>query len=107
MKKVIVGTGLFICGTLVFLTALLRKAIYYTYYGTISDETFLSFIGGVFFIVGIVICIISLFENTHFESNHDEKEQDMLPQITCPKCGKQYDMDYPKCPFCKYDYHSK
>ena len=27
-----------------------------------------------------------------------------LPQKRCPKCGKQHDFDYPKCPFCKYDY---
>lgn len=28
-----------------------------------------------------------------------------LPQKQCPKCGKQHDFDYPKCPFCKYDYY--
>ena len=27
-----------------------------------------------------------------------------LPQKRCPKCGKQHDFDYPRCPFCKYDY---
>lgn len=31
----------------------------------------------------------------------NEKE---LPQRKCPNCGKQHDFDYPKCPFCKYDY---
>lgn len=28
-----------------------------------------------------------------------------LPQKQCPKCGKNHDFDYPKCPFCKYDYN--
>ena len=23
---------------------------------------------------------------------------------TCPNCGKKHNFDYPKCPFCKYDY---
>ena len=29
-----------------------------------------------------------------------------LPQKQCPHCGKRHDFDYPKCPFCKYDYHA-
>ena len=24
--------------------------------------------------------------------------------VTCPKCGKSHDIDYPKCPNCKYNY---
>ncbi len=32
---------------------------------------------------------------------YDDEE---LPQKKCPKCGKIHDFDYPKCPFCKYDY---
>ena len=27
-----------------------------------------------------------------------------IEQKQCPKCGKVHDMDYYKCPFCKYDY---
>ena len=34
-----------------------------------------------------------------------ESFEDTLPQRECPKCGKKHDFDYPKCPFCKYDYH--
>lgn len=30
--------------------------------------------------------------------------EDELPQKECPKCGKKHDFDYPKCPFCKYEY---
>ena len=32
--------------------------------------------------------------------------EDGLPQNQCPKCGKMHDFDYPKCPFCKYDYYT-
>ncbi|MBE6943033.1 MAG: hypothetical protein E7453_02050 [Ruminococcaceae bacterium] len=34
----------------------------------------------------------------------DAKEEG-LPQKRCPKCGKRHDFDYPKCPFCKYNYY--
>lgn len=29
-----------------------------------------------------------------------EGAENQLPQVTCPRCGKAYDMDYPTCPFC-------
>ena len=30
-----------------------------------------------------------------------------LPQKQCPRCGKRYDFDYPKCPYCDFDYYAK
>ena len=33
-----------------------------------------------------------------------DEEDEGLPQVQCPKCGKMHDFDYPKCPFCKFDY---
>lgn len=30
---------------------------------------------------------------------------DKIEQISCPHCGKTHDIDYPKCPFCKYKYY--
>ena len=33
-------------------------------------------------------------------------EEESLPQKQCPNCGKEHDFDYPKCPFCKYDYYA-
>lgn len=30
--------------------------------------------------------------------------EEELPQKQCPNCGKTHDFDYPKCPFCKYEY---
>ncbi len=34
----------------------------------------------------------------------DTAVEDKIWQRTCPKCGKTHDMDYPKCPHCKFDY---
>lgn len=34
-----------------------------------------------------------------------DAEGEGLAQKQCPNCGKQHDFDYPKCPFCKYDYN--
>jgi len=33
-----------------------------------------------------------------------EAVEEELPQKQCPNCGKKHDFDYPKCPFCKYEY---
>ena len=30
--------------------------------------------------------------------------QDKLWQRKCPKCEKYHDIDYPKCPYCKFNY---
>ncbi len=32
-----------------------------------------------------------------FKAADDEEK---LPQVKCKKCGKEYDFDYPKCPYC-------
>ena len=34
----------------------------------------------------------------------DETVQDEIWQRTCPNCGKQHDLDYPKCPHCGHNY---
>lgn len=34
----------------------------------------------------------------------DETVQDEIWQRTCPDCGKQHDLDYPKCPHCGHNY---
>lgn len=38
-----------------------------------------------------------------FMAEHSEEK---LPQHKCPNCGKMHDFDYPKCPFCGYDYYN-
>ncbi len=30
-----------------------------------------------------------------------------LPQKKCPKCGAIHDFDYPRCPYCDFDYYAK
>lgn len=37
----------------------------------------------------------------------DTGPEGSLPQKKCPRCGKTHDFDYPKCPFCKFDYYAK
>jgi len=34
----------------------------------------------------------------------DDSVEDKIWQRTCPNCNKQHDVDYPKCPFCNYNY---
>ncbi len=43
-----------------------------------------------------------VFEYVGDEDVPDEEEH--IAQIECPQCGKSHDMDYPKCPYCNYDY---
>ena len=39
-----------------------------------------------------------------FKPDHDE---DDVSKVACPNCGNIHDFDYPKCPFCKFDYYKK
>lgn len=34
-----------------------------------------------------------------------ESEAENIPQRTCPQCGREHDFDYPRCPYCKYNYY--
>jgi len=34
----------------------------------------------------------------------EEQVEDQIEQVKCPNCGATHDIDYPKCPFCKYSY---
>ena len=34
----------------------------------------------------------------------EELMENDLPQKVCPNCGGRHDFDYPKCPFCKFEY---
>lgn len=44
-------------------------------------------------------------EKTILENEYvDEETTDELWQRTCPKCGETHDIDYPKCPNCKFNY---
>ena len=42
-----------------------------------------------------------------FFQTHSIDAGEGIAQMKCPRCGKKHDIDYPKCPFCKYNYDSK
>lgn len=44
---------------------------------------------------------LEFYDPRVFEYRGDEEQ---IAQVECPQCGKSHDMDYPKCPFCSYDY---
>ena len=50
-----------------------------------------------FFFGGIIIFIVGLFIPQ--DGGKPIVDED-LPQRKCAKCGKDYDFDYPRCPFC-------
>ena len=44
-------------------------------------------------------------EKREFEKESiDETVKDEIEKRTCPNCGKTHDIDYPKCPNCKFNY---
>jgi len=51
----------------------------------------------------VEINICSECGKVEFYATHSYSD-DELPQKTCPKCGSVHDIDYPKCPRCKYEY---
>lgn len=54
------------------------------------------------FLAGILLFIIGLF--IPWNKKAVPVKNDDLPQRKCPKCGMEHDFDYPKCPYCFYDY---
>jgi len=50
--------------------------------------------------VGDLMDRVDYLENTLEVCQTENKHEDRIMQIICPNCGKQYDMDYPKCPHC-------
>ncbi len=36
-----------------------------------------------------------------------QSEQENCIIRKCPNCGQRHEFDYPKCPFCKFDYYKK
>lgn len=54
------------------------------------------------FFVGIGVFIVGLL--IPWDPKDKVIVDDTLPQRKCPKCGKEHDFDYHKCPFCGFDY---
>jgi hypothetical protein len=50
---------------------------------------------------------INEYNNADFSSIEDNALindfENVLPQITCPACGEEIYLDYPRCPFCKHE----
>lgn len=42
-----------------------------------------------------------------FFQSKPQNSENTIAQKKCPVCGKTHDIDYPKCPFCKFDYTAK
>jgi len=56
-------------------------------------------------LVGIPLFVIGLLIPE--KGSAKNVQLDGIPQKTCPKCGRNHDFDYPKCPFCGHDYQAK
>lgn len=52
-------------------------------------------------------CLLLAINNYSSTKILESESEDSIAQQKCPKCGDLHDIDYPKCPFCKYDYNSK
>ena len=52
------------------------------------------------FFIGIVTFLAGLFLP---QQRGAVSKDDSLPQKKCARCGKEYDFDYPKCPYCDYE----
>lgn len=46
----------------------------------------------------------AIIEARQFNDTKRNDKTDDIGQVICPNCGKSHDMDYPKCPYCKYKY---
>lgn len=66
----------------------------------VADSGNMEF-AGFCFIGGILAFIVGLFIPW---SKGKAIVDDALPQRKCPKCGKEHDFDYPKCPHCDHEY---
>lgn len=82
LQKFIAATAVFLAALLSFLrsgTVYLRKAKLYRLKKKQLDE-----------------------EDALNNINQDDEIQ--IAKRTCPVCGKEHDIDYPKCPYCKHIY---
>ena len=54
----------------------------------------------------LLIAVGDLMERVDYLENKleihqtQDEHEDQIMQIACPNCGENYDMDYPKCPYC-------
>lgn len=69
-----------------------------------ADISNMDFAAGCFF-VGIGVFVAGLL--IPWDGRGKTVVNEELPQRKCPKCGKEHDFDYPRCPFCDHDYTAR
>lgn len=70
-----------------------------SYLGLILDGTLT-------FVTWIFINYFRYERNVKKYNDYCQSLEDEIAQTKCPNCGKEHDLDYPKCPYCRYDYCS-
>ena len=67
-----------------------------------AAEQFMNGLAAFLFLAGMITFVVGLFIPWYPKTTVTMDER--LPQKTCPKCGKQHDFDFHKCPYCGHDY---
>lgn len=52
-----------------------------------------------------IYCCPNCGKMEFFRAGTELEAEDEVPQKKCPQCGRMHDFDWPKCPYCKYDYN--
>ena len=58
---------------------------------------------------GLLLGVFPLTHPTGFAGKYKvdlDDDIDILPKKSCPECGAEIDVDYPRCPFCGYVYEA-
>jgi putative Mn2+ efflux pump MntP len=105
-----------LCIVSAFVTVILFIGSRYKYH---TDTYFVSvvhfwvgFVLTVFFgIISVTVkkihkCLILVVNRNSPNKVLESESEVSIAQKKCPKCGNLYDIDYPKCPFCKYKNNS-
>ena len=59
-----------------------------------------------YFVIKLAVRNAIIEARNRADSTHDvcdKNEGTDIAQVVCAGCGRKHDMDYPKCPFCKYN----
>jgi len=77
--------------------------------GVVMEVVLIIILGAVISYIILYFVIKAAVKNGIIEARHtssvdgnDDTNSNRLPQVTCPQCNKNYDFDYPKCPYCDY-----
>lgn len=96
-----------LCIVSAFVTFILFIASRYKYQ-TDTYSVWVGFVLTVFFgIISVTVkkihkCLLLVVNRNSPNKVLESESEVSIAQKKCPKCGKLYDIDYPKCPLCKY-----